>query len=130
MVIVGKHAAGKPENDFNVFTSIDSVAQIPVDYPVQPANSPSDSLNYIHPGSAQHAEFFVDLREAGSAEIHIYDQTGRQVHKFRTPELAVGQYRAPWDLKNEEGTLVSSGMYFVLIKTPGGTRREKLVVVR
>lgn len=97
----------------------------------QPAGVPPVSTNFIHPGSTVRlAEFFLNIRETGSGEIRIYDQVGREVKTIRTAVFSPGQYRAPWDLRNEDGTEISSGVYFVLVKTPGETRKEKLVVVR
>ena len=104
--------------------------QIPSPYP-QPANFPATSVNFIHPGSAiGNAELFFQLKETGHAEIRIYDQLGQEVKVFQTPVFPPGDYRAPWDLVNGEGVQVNSGVYFVVIKTPGNVLKEKLVVVR
>jgi hypothetical protein len=129
IVIVGKHAANTPEDDFNVFIPVDGPSPSG-NLPILPSGSPPISINWIHPGGAQQAEFFINLNETGSGEIFIYDQNGREVHSFRTPEFPPGQYRAPWDLINDQGTHVASGVYFVLIKTPDSMRKEKLVIVR
>ncbi len=128
IIIVGKHQAGVPEDDFNVFIPVEDV---PPAIPALPSGSPTVSINWIHPGSTvQQAEFFLNITETGSGEIFIYDQLGRQVHEFRTEQLPPGEYRAPWDLRNSAGTHIASGVYYVLIKTPGSTRKEKLVYVR
>lgn len=109
------------------FTPLD---EFPYTHP-QPSNFPSTSVNYLHPGSSyQQAEFFFRLHEIGSAEIRIYDQIGREVKAFQTEVFPAGDYRAPWDLKNSGGERVSSGVYFVLIKTPDAVKKERLVVVR
>ncbi|MCG3206103.1 MAG: hypothetical protein KCHDKBKB_02830 [Elusimicrobia bacterium] len=97
----------------------------------QPINFPATSLNYIHPGSLiQSAEFYFSLSETGFADIRIYDQLGRKIKEFKTDVFPPGQYRAPWDLLNENGEPVSSGVYFVLIESQGQVKKEKLVVVR
>lgn len=97
----------------------------------QPSGYPTVSTNFIHPGgSVQQAEFYFELKTSGHGEVQIYDLMGREVKSFQTPTFPPGEYRAPWDLRNNEGSTVSSGVYFVLVKTPHGTRREKMVVVR
>lgn len=97
----------------------------------QPSGYPTLSTNYIHPGSSvRQAEFFFELGTTGSGEFTIYDQLGREVKSFRTDIFPPGQYRAPWDLRNDSGSDVASGVYFVVIKTPNETRREKMVIVR
>jgi hypothetical protein len=97
----------------------------------QPDNSPTLSLNYIHPGSlVQQAEFEFELMDDGSAMITIFDSLGREVKKIETDFFPKGKYRQPWNLTNKNGEAVASGVYFASIKTASGSRREKVVVVR
>lgn len=97
----------------------------------QPTGYPQLSLNYIHPGSVlQRAEIFFQLNQTGFAEIWIFDQVGRQIRNFKTETFPPGQYRAPWDLTTDNGNKVDSGVYYVLVKTPGAETKDKLVVVR
>ena len=107
----------------------------PEDHPVetfpQPGGYPAVSLNYIHPGSIlPRAEFLFELTETGFAEIYIYDQLGHEIKYFKTEVFPPGQYRAPCELVNSKGEGLASGAYFVLIKTPGRVKKDKLVVVQ
>ncbi len=114
----------------NFTVNLSPSGEVPVTYP-QPSGIPSVSLNYVHPGSSiQHVEFFFELHETGFGEIWIYDQSGKEVEKLTSPTFPPGQYRYPWDLKNKDGNQITSGAYFVVIKTPDAVKKEKMVVVR
>ncbi len=89
------------------------------------------SLNYVYPGSPlQQMQFAFEIKSWGAAQIYIYDQLGREVKKIQTNILAPERYREEWNLTDDNGHLVSSGVYFVLIKTPGETKKEKAVIIR
>lgn len=89
------------------------------------------SINYIHPGSgSRHAEFAFNLNSSGSADIHIFDSLGRKIRDISSDSVPAGSYHLNWDLNDDDGHAVASGVYFALIKTPGQTQREKVVVVR
>ncbi|MFN0118815.1 MAG: SdiA-regulated domain-containing protein [Elusimicrobiota bacterium] len=97
----------------------------------QPDDFPRQSINYVHRNAlVQQAEIFVDLKTEGAIRIHIYDSLGQEVREIVTTAFVAGAYRIPWDLRNASGSKVSSGVYYVLIKTPSETKREKFVVMR
>jgi hypothetical protein len=52
------------------------------------------------------------------------------VRNIHTDVLSPKRYREEWDLADENGHQVASGVYFVLIKTPGETKKEKAVIIR
>jgi uncharacterized protein YjiK len=136
MVIVGKHVKGAKQNDFNLFSQTGqapSPTPTPTPPPDQPLpdGTPPPSLNYIHPGSAsQSVVFGYQIRETGTADITVYDRTGEKVININSGTLPPGNYTVNWPLLNSKGDAVASGMYFVLIKTPGQVKKEKVVVVR
>ena len=64
--------------------------------------------------------------------IAIYDSSGNLVHRGKLgpykPELANNTFR--WDLRNESGRRVSSGVYFYVTEMGGETARGKFVILR
>lgn len=62
-----------------------------------------------------------------SVKIVILDTNGRMVREV-TLENSGFQYI--WNLKNDEGDNVASGVYTYLVSTAGATRRGKIAVIR
>lgn len=63
--------------------------------------------------------------------IIIYDVTGKVVRKLifnRT--FNAGFYRVRWDLKNEEGKEVSSGVYFYRLYAKNYEETKKMVILK
>ncbi len=62
-----------------------------------------------------------------SSEIDLFTANGRLVKndKFDTPK-----YRYSWDGRNENGALVSSGVYIVLLRVGGFVDMKKVAVMR
>ncbi len=62
----------------------------------------------------------------------LFDATGRKIRQFQTPDLSgSGQdWQLTWDARDESGTQVPSGVYFLVLSTPKGKYHLKLVCVR
>jgi hypothetical protein len=61
----------------------------------------------------------LDLAQATTASVAVFDPTGRQVAVLRQGALAAGQYRLTWDGRTDDGRHVGSGVYFVRLSAPG-----------
>ena len=62
-----------------------------------------------------------------NAEIDIYTISGEKVrHITKTTNID----SEGWDLKNDQGQRVASGLYLFVVKGGGTTKRGKLVIVR
>ena len=59
-----------------------------------------------------------------TAAIEIYSRRGDLVRKAQ----AAAEFR--WDLRNDSGKTVASGIYFYLVDQPGGIVTGKIVVIR
>jgi len=51
--------------------------------------------------------------------VGVYDVTGRQVRRLAGGQMVPGRYESRWDGRNEDGSNVSGGMYFVRVLTGG-----------
>jgi hypothetical protein len=63
--------------------------------------------------------------------MDVYDVRGRLVRRIvRDRERAAGVYDATWDLYDEDGREVASGVYFVRLSTVDAVRVQRLAVIR
>lgn len=72
---------------------------------------------------------FVLPREA-RAELDIFDTGGRRIRALTAGTMRAGAHRNTWDLADDSGRRVSSGLYVVRLRTQGSTLTRKLMVVR
>ncbi len=84
-----------------------------------------------NPGKEFHA---IRLRlEGGRAKVttEIFDIAGRLVREIGPVEFPEGDHDVQWDGRNAQGQRVTSGMYFVRVRTDKGLRQTaKILVVR
>lgn len=98
-----------------------------------PGSAHLDELALARP-SPNPARSVVTLRFAlsGPARVSlaIFDQCGRRVRTVADGPEATGEQTFTWDLRDEAGREVQSGLYFVQLKVAGRVFGQKLVVVR
>ncbi len=68
------------------------------------------------------------LAKRGPVELSIYSVDGRRVRTLMRGDQEVGQYRVTWDGRNEAGTAVQSGVYFIRLDA-AGVRRTRLITM-
>ncbi len=56
------------------------------------------------------------LPAAGEVQLTLYDALGRQVNELVHDTRAAGQYAINWDGRNQNGEIVSNGVYFYRLK--------------
>ena len=76
-----------------------------------------------------------ELSEDADVTVEIYDSTGTMVRKLGLGRQAKGRYinkkrAAFWDGKNEQGELVSSGVYFYTLKAGDFSATRRLVLLK
>jgi hypothetical protein len=72
--------------------------------------------------------FELPTRDEVSATVHEVD--GRRVRSLCHEILAAGVHALPWDGLDDQGRPVAAGTYVIRVRTAGGTRTGKFVVVR
>jgi hypothetical protein len=75
-------------------------------------------------------EIRFGLRQAGSAELRIFDVQGRAVRTLVHGELAAGRHRATWDGRDSAGQDLAPGIYFAQLVTAESRETRKLVRLR
>ena len=94
-----------------------------------PSAIPNPFIAGEHPNPEVKIPF--DLDESGSVKISIFSASGHRVREDETESLSVGVQMYAWNLNDDEGRPVPSGIYIYLV-TSGDRlmRREKVAVVR
>jgi flagellar hook assembly protein FlgD len=67
---------------------------------------------------------------AGRTELEIFDAAGRRVRTLVAGEYTPGFHTTTWDGLDAGGRTVSSGIYFLQLRTEGQSRQIKIVVAR
>jgi len=67
---------------------------------------------------------------AAHVELAIYNVSGELVRSLATGPVAGGSHRIVWEGDNEKGELVSSGMYFLRLKSDQFLQTQKMIMMR
>ncbi len=70
------------------------------------------------------------LRAAGAARLEVFDARGRRVRTLLDGVQAAGDHVTVWDGRDDRGAAAPSGVYFGRLVAGGGTRQQKLHLVR
>jgi hypothetical protein len=70
------------------------------------------------------------LPHEARVSIQLYDITGRLVRELADGRFAAGEHSLAWDMRDEAGAAVSTGMFFVRLVADGVARTGMLVVMR
>jgi hypothetical protein len=98
-----------------------NLSQIPDEYDLaQNFPNPFNSLTTIH----------YQLKEAGLVKIEIYDILGQKVRTLLDQQKGTGYYSISWNGKNNEGRLVSSGIYIYKMKSKDFLKSRKLLLIK
>jgi aminopeptidase N len=76
------------------------------------------------------ARIAFELGSGGIAEINVYDVTGALVRSLFRGEVPAGYNETEWDGKNDSGSPVSSGVYFVGLETGRDALVRKAVLLK
>lgn len=75
-------------------------------------------LGYRFPGGSQ------------AVELMIYDLRGALVKTLVRAQMLGGNYRVNWDLRDERGRSLPSGIYLARLKTADGIRTGKMILIK
>jgi len=74
--------------------------------------------------------FTFNQPQAGYAELSVYDVRGRLVRSLQAGLLDAGDQRITWNGRDDAGLPVEAGVYLGLVRTPGGTGRTALTILK
>jgi len=94
------------------------------------------SQNYPNPFNPE-TTIEYSLPKAGFVDISIYDTNGKLVRQLVSGQQPAGNHWVKWNARDESGTLVSSGVYFTILKAgdpaKGGTgfrQMNKMILMK
>jgi hypothetical protein len=70
----------------------------------------------------------VEAGEGGALDVSVLDVAGRSVRTLERGAARAGSHALAWDLRDERGTRVARGLYFVRVSTRDATRVKRVVV--
>ena len=73
---------------------------------------------------------FTHLPESGSWKIRIFDLAGNHIRTLNGSSVGDGTQFSVWDLRNDFGVPVASGMYIAHVESGGKSKILKLAVVQ
>lgn len=113
-----------PGINFNVSTAVEDeeeMAQRPSEFELH-QNYP----NPFNPGT----EIEYTLKKTGHVTLHIYNVLGEKVKTLLDQDQPAGLYRIDWDGKNDDGKLVSSGIYLYKLEVNGFSEAKKMLLLK
>jgi predicted CXXCH cytochrome family protein len=87
------------------------------------------SQNYPNPFNPT-TNINFSLPRAENVLIKIYDIMGKEVKTLVNEKMAAGKFKVDWQSNNNEGKIVSSGVYFYKITAGNFVDTKKMILVR
>ena len=70
------------------------------------------------------------LKENSKVSLNIYNIKGQKVKQLISDQLSIGQYSVVWNGRDDNGKLVSSGIYFYKMKTYNHEQTKKMILIK
>ena len=90
----------------------------------------SNLRNYPNPFNPTTTIFFTLNMESDNVNVDIYDLRGRKVKTVFQGGLKPGEHRFVWDGLNQLDREVSSGVYFIRVKSDATTLNRRIVLMK
>jgi len=87
------------------------------------------SQNYPNPFNPN-SKIRFSITRKGFVRLRVYNVSGQLVKTLVNKVMEAGSHTASWDGTNNNGSKVSSGVYFYQLKSPEFTRSRKMVLLR
>ena len=71
-----------------------------------------------------------ELKEASDVLISIYNSRGQEVRSFERSNVAAGSWKLTWDGKDQNGTGLSSGVYYIRMQAGADSFFKKAVLMK
>lgn len=91
----------------------------------------SSLLNQNRPNPvSKKTAIIYSIPEDGKVSLKVYNATGALIRTLVNKPMKKGNYTTYWDIRNDKGREVASGVYFCRLETTGFTGTRKIVVVK
>jgi len=71
-----------------------------------------------------------DVASASRIKLAVYNADGRLVKLLSDANYEVGSYRVEWNGRNNAGSTVASGVYFIKMQSPNGILTKKAILLK
>jgi len=89
------------------------------------------SVNVVKPEQGGKVDISFKAPEAGRVTVKVFNLAAELVRPVFEADVQAGiWYLATWDGKNEGGSVVGSGVYFISVKGAGVKMIRKVVILR
>ncbi|MFQ5865304.1 MAG: FlgD immunoglobulin-like domain containing protein, partial [bacterium] len=89
------------------------------------------SQNYPNPfNPSTTMDYTIPEGDAVAVHLNIYDLRGRLVRALVDEDKQPGRYTVRWDGRDDQGKVVSSGLYFYRVEVGGFRSTKKMMLVR
>ena len=125
-------AWGVSDEDFNDLIvavhppMLGTPAAVTPEAPDEMPGSFSLSPNYPNPFNAETTIRYA-LRDPGRVQVVVYDALGRRVRTLVDEERVAGQYSVLWDGRDDEGEVMSAGVYFYRLGTDASSEASEVM---
>ena len=75
-------------------------------------------------------EIKFSLRQAGPAQLQIFDMRGRMVKKLVSGDLPAGEHQVTWNGDTQDGRPVATGVYFYRLETDNTVLTKRMLLVK
>lgn len=72
----------------------------------------------------------VDLPVSSTVDLRVIDAAGREIRRFEAKTYPAGLTMIPWDIEDSSSRLVSSGVYFAILRADEKTVRRPILIMR
>ncbi|MEZ4653425.1 MAG: S8 family serine peptidase [Candidatus Eisenbacteria bacterium] len=79
---------------------------------------------------AEATQISYRIEAPGTVQVGLFDPTGRQVRRLWNGHQMAGGHLLAWDGRDDAGSAVAEGVYFVRVQAQGRVDSQKLVLVR
>lgn len=110
-----------PPPDLTTATAIDDKEELPFTYALE--------QNYPNPFNPSTTIEF-SLAERSDVTISIYNVMGQLVNTLVSTEMNAGSHQLVWNGKNRQGNQVTSGIYFLQMKSKNFTKVRKMTLLK
>jgi hypothetical protein len=123
---------------YNVYSRLFGALNCPLapGAPVSVGENPNSALvNFLalrseNPFRSDKAKISFGITRKEKVELKVYDVTGRLVKTLANREFDAGSHDLFWDGTNDDGQLVSRGVYFYQLRTPSFVSQKKLALLK
>jgi flagellar hook assembly protein FlgD len=70
------------------------------------------------------------LPQAGAVRLVVYNLLGQQIRTLVEGDQGAGRYRVEWDGRDDQGRVVSSGVYVYRLVSAGLVESRRMVLVK